>query len=85
MPVITHCSVEALRVQDASAAHFLDDRALMVVALQAMQAVHRLREELCCDVNFVFTTLERSGQELRVRSSTHSAIGFHIGCQRCDE
>ncbi|MDQ0704111.1 putative aminopeptidase FrvX [Pseudomonas sp. W3I7] len=46
------------RVQDAIAAHFLDDRALIVAALQAMQAVHKRREELCCDVYFVFTTLE---------------------------
>ena len=46
------------RVGDAIAAHFLDDRAPIAAVLHGAQCLDRRREELACDVYFVFTTLE---------------------------
>lgn len=46
------------RVGDAIAAHFLDDRAPIAAALHSVQCLDQRREELACDVYFVFTTLE---------------------------
>lgn len=47
-----------LRINDAVAAHFLDDRAPLVAAIQAAERVRAKRAELPQDVWFVFTTLE---------------------------
>ncbi len=46
------------RVNDALAAHFMDDRAPVAAVLQAAQALAERRGELTRPVYFVFTTLE---------------------------
>ena len=46
------------RVGDAVAAHFLDDRAPMAAVIDSARQVSHRRNELTCDVYFVFTTSE---------------------------
>ncbi len=46
------------RVNDATAAHFMDDRAPVAAVLQAAQALAARRGDLSRPVYFVFTTLE---------------------------
>ncbi|AUZ45879.1 M28 family peptidase [Pseudomonas orientalis] len=46
------------RVGDATAAHFLDDRAPIAAVLHSAQYLDQRRQELACDVYFIFTTLE---------------------------
>ncbi|CAN7168881.1 M28 family peptidase [Aquipseudomonas alcaligenes] len=46
------------RVGDAVAAHFLDDRAPVLACLQAAALVASRKQDLHCDVYFVFTTME---------------------------
>ena len=49
---------EPFRVGDAIAAHFLDDRAPLAAIIDAAQQLSHRRDELACDVYFVFTTSE---------------------------
>ncbi|WP_252275531.1 M28 family peptidase [Pseudomonas subflava] len=46
------------RVNDAIAAHFLDDRAPVAATLEAAALVASRKQELRCDAYFVFTTME---------------------------
>jgi putative aminopeptidase FrvX len=46
------------RVEDAIAAHFMDDRAPVLATLLAARQTTARRAELECDVYFVFTTME---------------------------
>lgn len=50
------------KVNDAIAAHFLDDRAPVAAALEAAALVASRKRELRCDVYFVFTTMEEESQ-----------------------
>ncbi|MGN8275719.1 M42 family peptidase [Pseudomonas sp. SMN5] len=59
------------RVNDAIAAHFLDDRAPMVATLQAAALLAERRAELEGDVYFVFTTQEEESNAGALYAAGH--------------
>jgi len=59
------------RVNDAIAAHFLDDRAPMVATLQAAALLAERRTELRRDVYFVFTTREEESNAGALYAAAH--------------
>ena len=71
------------RVNDAIAAHFLDDRAPVVAMLQAVEQLQHWRSELPCDAYFVFTTLEEESNAGAMYAAAHlpgeTTIAVEVG------
>jgi len=70
-------------LHDATAAHFLDDRAPVVAVLKAAQAVAASRAELRADVYFAFTTMEEETNAGALFAAQHlpckTAIAVEVG------
>ncbi|MBN2978741.1 M42 family peptidase [Pseudomonas lactucae] len=58
------------RVRDAIAAHFLDDRASMAAVIDSARQLSHCRDDLACDVYFVFTTSEEESNAGAMFAST---------------
>ncbi|MHA3737141.1 M42 family peptidase [Pseudomonas sp. Eth.TT006] len=71
------------RVGDATAAHFLDDRAPVTAMLQAVAQLSARREDLSCDAYFVFTTLEEENNAGAIYAASHlpgdTTIAVEVG------
>lgn len=61
---------EPFRVGDAIAAHFLDDRAPMAAVIDSARQLSHRRNDLACDVYFVFTTSEEESNAGAMFAST---------------